>query len=94
MISKPILIAASVASAQAALMALAATPVAQTVDQYSDAMGCGKCLSFGTASKYIVGGATKKYLTRGDGVTTAIAGTNAATWAITGEICCGAAGTK
>lgn len=57
-------------------------------------IGCGKCLSFGTASKYIVGGANTQYLTRVDGASVAVAGTDAASWALTGEICCGAATTK
>ena len=69
-------IAASIASAQAALMALSDPIVPQVTNiDYSDAFGCGKCLGFGTASKYIVGGAAAAYKTRDDGASIAIAGT-------------------
>jgi len=50
---------------------------------YSDAVGCGRCLAYGTASQYILGGALYETLTTSAGVTLAGA-------TITGDLCCGA----
>ena len=90
MFSKPIAIAASVASAQAALMAVTATAHDDGAAlHFSDAMGCGFCLSL-TTSKWIGEGASPagKWANQSAAKTVSI---NAAV--ITGDICCGSAAT-
>jgi len=93
MFSKPIAIAASVASAQAALMAVTTTALADTgttaQGHYpSDAAGCGLCLS-------LVGGVWISGTTSGTYKSPASAATvSFSTNTITGEVCCKTANTE
>lgn len=89
MFSKPIAIAASVASAQAALMAVTTTANDNGASLHkSDTIGCGLCLSLapetaGGVSKWISGGTTSTWATE------AAAGTiSISTTTMTGDVCC------
>ena len=85
MFSKPIAIAASVASAQAALMAVTTTVNPGTL---SDATGCGTCLSW-TTSTWISAGASAAAATKGTYKSPAsVSAVSIATNTLTGEICC------
>ncbi len=84
MFSKPILIAASVASAEAALMAVSSTAFASGTNP-SDATGCGKCLGL-TSATWISGGTSSTYGEESAAPTVAF---DTSTNILTGGICCG-----
>jgi len=87
MFSKPLVIAYSVASANAALWAVTSTANDDTTNK-SDATGCGFCLSL-TTSRWLQAGATTGYSTPASAATVAIA-----TNTLTGDICCKSADTQ
>ena len=86
MFSKPIVIAASVASAQAALMKQSSTAYAAATHGFSVAIGCGLCFSL-TDTKWISKDAT--YATIAAAETVALNSDK-----VTGYICCKDATTK
>jgi len=83
MFSKPIMIAASVAAANATLMAKSATAFSGK----SDAVGCGLCLSFNNPPKFVMGGAVADkdnyWNTLATWVTTSLDSDS-----VKGDICC------
>jgi hypothetical protein len=84
MFSKPIMIAASVAAANATLMAKTATALSGK----SDAIGCGKCIGFNDATvKFVLGGATADKSNYWATVAT-WAKTEVATESLKGDACC------
>ena len=85
MFSKPIAIAASVASAQAALMAVTTTNMLDTGTTgfyASDAAGCGLCLSL-VGGVWISGTTTGTYKSPASA-----AAVSFSTNTLTGEVCC------
>ena len=85
MFSKPILIAASVASAEAALMAVSTTTYVVGTN-LSDQTGCGDCLSLVTGVWVQGGGAAAQWVTE----TSANGGTiSVSSTTLTGGVCCG-----
>ena len=95
MFSKPILIAASIASAEAALLTVPTTGADSVVTtDISDVVGCGKCLSsYSNTPTWIYGGATSLYGTVSATVANALTGTGTAA-VIAGGICCLSADTE
>ena len=86
MFSKPILIAISVESARAAIMKVTTTAIT-TGTHFSDATGCGKCLSL-VNGKWYSGGASSLWAEEASPGTISVAGS-----VLTGDICCGSAST-
>lgn len=86
MFSKPIAIAASVASASATLMVVSTTAndVGASLHK-SDATGCGLCLSL-TTSTWISGGTTSTYAEEAAAATVSISSAT-----LTGDACCASA---
>ena len=90
MFSKPILIAASVASAQAALLTVPTTGAASVVGtDKSDLVGCGKCIAkYSNTPTWVYGGATSLWTTVASTVANAVTSGSGATTLIAGGICC------
>jgi len=95
MFSKPIVIASSIAAANAALLAQTATafPAAanQAAGTFSDDVGCGLCLSY-TDTTFTTGLAANLWETIASAVTVVFNSTTATS--IDGWVCCKAADTK
>lgn len=86
MYSKPVLIAASVASVKATLIQKTSTTIT-TGTHFSDATGCGDCLSL-TNGKWYSGGAASTWKVQASEGTISKSGS-----VLSGGICCGAAST-